>query len=357
MEAPNLPVESAQVIASIDGSDDSYSSTTDNNGVFIIDNIPKFNTVTITVTDNDYQTAIIENISTSSGSDEISLSLIPIVTNNETNLVRFQGKVFDSASDSTTIDDVTVKARSGLNNQNGDIIDNSVSSSDGTFTLPDIATGNYTLELVKDGFYTSFENIYVDSVNEDEIVKLYLHTDINPTQTENEPVVEPITSLVITLLWDAQPEDLDAYLTGPISGESLRFVIKFTELCWADTNLDTTASCDDNETATAYLERDDVDGFGPETLVVKQLTEGTYKFYVHHSDLLLTTDEGSISTTSNAQVTVVDSNGQTYKFYAPVSGGEGVDDIWHVFSTDANGVPRLVNTLEANDSDVTGSLD
>lgn len=375
----NLPIEGAMVTITLDGSDTPIVASTGTNGIFEVE-VPKFNTITVTVSGEGYQETIIENVDSTSAASEISLAKIPSTPSTEVNPVTFKGKILDSATENAGVAMVTVLVRSGINNQTGGILDQTESDTNGNFTIADIDAGNYTLELVKDGYYSSFENVYIDSSNQADTTNLYVHTDINATESgtdagtdngdagtndsdtgtdTNTAEPDPITSLTIILTWDSLPEDLDAHLTGPKAGiESERFhvqVLTEEDKCWADTNLDSNASCESNETATAYLERDDIDGFGPETITVRTLTSGEYKFYVHHANFLFTS-EGSISGTSNAQVKVIDSNGEIYTFNAPISGGEGSNDIWHVFTTTANGKPLSVNTIEANNSDVTSSL-
>lgn len=363
----NEPIIGALVTAYLTDSEQTYVTNTDENGNFSL-NVPRFNTFTIEVSGADYQTTTIENVSTFSAVSDISLSVIPTVPSSETELVAYNATILNAASnENEVVTGANINLRTGINSQNGEALLNSTSDNNGMFGFANLKPGNYTLELTKTGFYQNFENIYVDSTNQSTNHIVSIHPDINEedsatdsgtdTGTDTGSTENKITSLVITLKWDAKPSDLDAHLTGPKANLNERFHVDLTHPCWADTQLDETASCETEGTQTALLERDDVDGYGPESIAIRQLTNGHYNFYVHHADYFLSTDEGSISGTSNAEVKVIDSNGKTYTFYAPVTGGNGANDIWHVFTTDSNGVPMSVNRIEAHDSDVTGTLE
>jgi len=358
----NAPIEGAAISATNTASDSTelITGNTDEAGQFAL-NVLRDQNFDITISATGYQAITVNNVSTESLSSNISLSTIVMTA--ETELVSYTATIIDASSTETAINGVDVTLRSGQNNETDVAIQTTSSSSGGQFSFADLEPGNYTLELNKNGYYTQFQNIFVNSSSANGqlfLVPQQDEPDVEPTETT--PVV---TSMVITLQWDEHPADLDAHLTGPKASADERFhiqVLTSEDLCWADTNLDDQANCAEVEesypNATAFLDRDDVNGYGPETIVVTQMTEGNYNFYVHHYlDPIFGTAEGSISGTSNAIVKVIDNFGRTFTFNAPITGGEGENDIWHAFTTDVNGTPVSVNTIEGHDNDATSSLE
>jgi uncharacterized protein YfaP (DUF2135 family) len=120
-------------------------------------------------------------------------------------------------------------------------------------------------------------------------VELSLRSELNTGDLNTS------ADMTIVLIWGQDPSDLDSHLTGPkanVLNTDDRFHIYYSNPCWADTLLNSRASCAedwDSETsaavyndATAYLDRDDTDSFGPETITVYNLIEGEYNYYVHH---------------------------------------------------------------------------
>lgn len=357
----NTPLENITIIATNTSADTTINitATSDSSGEFVLTLLRDQN-FNIQALADGYQTVEVNNISTQTQSSNISLSTIIMTA--ETELVTYSATIIDASSTDTAINGVDVTLRSGQNNKTDAAMQTTSSNSGGQFSFADLAPGNYTLELSKNGYHTQFENVFVNSGSADgQLFLVPQQAEPEAEPTESIPVV---TSMTITLQWDENPADLDAHLTGAKSNLDERFhiqVLTSEDMCWADTALSDQANCEKVDesypNATAFLDRDDVNGYGPETIVVTQMTEGNYNFYVHHYlDPVFGTAEGSISETSNAIVKVIDNFGRTFTFNAPITGGGGEDDIWHVFTTDENGMPVSVNTIEAHDNDATGSL-
>ncbi len=113
----------------------------------------------------------------------------------------------------------------------------------------------------------------------------------------------------IVLDWDAAPRDLDAHLDRKgVYHLSFRQKKNYKDIAW--------------------LDRDDQDGFGPETVTVEKLDpKGRYSYYVHDY-----TNKANPSSTklgsSRAHVRVYTSQGILKTFVAP-AGGKG--SVWKVF--------------------------
>jgi hypothetical protein len=115
----------------------------------------------------------------------------------------------------------------------------------------------------------------------------------------------PPGKLRVVLDWDAQPRDLDAHLVREGAYHiSYREMRSYQDL--------------------AELDRDDLDGFGPETVTIQRLnTQADYRFFVRDF-----TRSGRLNE-SKARVTVYTERGLLKTFYVP---SDLKGDTWQVFS-------------------------
>jgi hypothetical protein len=125
----------------------------------------------------------------------------------------------------------------------------------------------------------------------------------------------------IVLTWGASPSDLDSHLWVPTTPSP-------TEVYFG--NLGSLTS-----PPFAQLDQDDTTGFGPETITIAQVLPGQYTYAVHNFS------GAPPITTSAAQVTVFDSNGQLASFNVPTT---GTGTWWTVFTFN-NGTVTPVNTI------------
>jgi len=132
-----------------------------------------------------------------------------------------------------------------------------VTNSAGAFTVTGVAPGTYQASASASGFVTQ--------------VRMVTITSGNATQASFS-LIAIFPDITITLIWGAQPPDLDAHLSGPASGGG-RFHAFF---------LNPTP-----ENYVALTARDD-DGFGPEQIAIRrspstgQFVPGDYHFWVHN---------------------------------------------------------------------------
>ncbi|MDG6777114.1 carboxypeptidase-like regulatory domain-containing protein [Thiomicrorhabdus sp. zzn3] len=349
--ATGTGVSTATIQATDISTGEVYSAASDETGTFSLQ-IPRFAVYDVTITADGYQTVSYENLSTFSASSNVSVALIPVIGSDETVAVTFNANVIDATTGDSAIEQASVSVRAGLNNQYGEVLATSTSDTSGNVSFSEMAPGVYTFEVSKDGYFTSYKNIAVTSTIATQT--LFLRPELN---TGN---LDTAADMSIILTWDQNPSDLDSHLTGPkvnALDDNDRFHIAYYEQCWADSEENADANCTSEydevtyqvsyPNATAYLDRDDTTSYGPETTTIYQMIPGEYNFYVHHYS-----GTGSISTTSAAQVFVVDKFGQSHTFNAPITGGNGDDDIWHVFTTDNAGNIIPVNTF-VTDTDST----
>lgn len=125
----------------------------------------------------------------------------------------------------------------------------------------------------------------------------------------------PLNDWRIVLSWGANPEDLDSHLWTP-DGEHIWYGNTVGE--------------------NADLDVDDTDGYGPETITIRKLVEGTYVYAVKHFS-----GEGTLQ---GAQVEIFNPMGSVRRFTnSPCSAGEG--SWWVVFKLRVRGTSVEVETV------------
>lgn len=170
-----------------------------------------------------------------------------------------------------------------------------------TVEFSDLSTENsHTVSCTADG-YSPYENQQVVIPEGGNV-------------TFNIPMSPEIAAgqMRMVLSWGAFPEDLDAHLLTPeIGGQSY------------EVYYDNMGSL--TEAPFAFLDNDDVDGFGPETITVADFFNGTYKYFIFNYD-----ENASVSV-SNAVVRIYDDAGLKHELNVP-STGDGF--YWYVCDID-----------------------
>jgi len=133
------------------------------------------------------------------------------------------------------------------------------------------------------------------------------------TILRNRYFVSPVLNIDqfrVVLTWDLKPEDLDAHF---VKGNAYHISFRNTRVL---------------NDGSGQLDRDDMDGYGPETITVAQLNaESEYSFFVKNYSLAKNPSSTSISG-AKAVVWVYGNNRLLNVFYAP-NGING--DTWPVF--------------------------
>lgn len=126
-------------------------------------------------------------------------------------------------------------------------------NANGGFTIADAPAGYFTVVVNHPGFVeTRIPDVELTSG----VIRL------TPVAATTAPTPG---SLRVILSWGQDPGDLDAHLTGP-DGAGGRFHVYYASPSFGGSSLD----------------RDDVDGQGPETMTVDTSVDGTYRFSVHN---------------------------------------------------------------------------
>lgn len=129
-------------------------------------------------------------------------------------------------------------------------------------------------------------------------------------------VTEPTaasTSITLTLTWDTNRTDVDLHLVGP-GGAPFLYNDCYYQTGTADfgTRGDVSDDC--------FLDRDDIDGYGPERINISTASSGTYRIYVHYFS-----DNRVGRSTASLEVSL---GGQTVGTYSRPSMDCG--DMWYV---------------------------
>ena len=243
------------------------------------------------------------------------------------------GKVIVSSTDGLTgseLSGVKYNIRSGWNNTSGEII-MSGDSSDSEFEL-ELPSGNYTLEVTKEKYIKSQENIAVIA---DDTIKV--RTVLSP---ETIGDITDTKNIRIILTWGETPFDLDSHLFGPYSDNSEdRF-----HTYYGDKD-----AYNDDDKLIANLDVDDINSYGPETTTIYEISEGIYSFYVH--DYTNQDDENSTSLSNSEAKVRIYTDDILYATFNIPRGKVGT--VWHVFDYDSNKDEVIpINTISNTGSEV-----
>ena len=175
----------------------------------------------------------------------------------------------------------------------------------GAYAIADVPTGEQTIDFTATGFTAFAETATIAE-------------GVATTQNTAMSLQLAAGDVRIVLTWGENPQDLDSFLSVP--GGS--------QISWRGKGSLVSAPF-------AQLDVDDVDGFGPETITISQLSSGTYAFAVQ----LLGTVVPEETT-----VRVYDSGGLLGEFVPPA----GSDSWWRVFTLDGDtGLVTAVNTINS----------
>lgn len=220
-----------------------------------------------------------------------------------------------NALDGNGVPSMTLRLFPGLHQATtGTPLGTYTSSGDGSFVIPNVAAGYYTLQASKQGFLAVSYDV------------VCLGSRVSPGQdTATTPTLEP-GQMRIVLTWGAEPSDLDSHLTGP-NASGGRFHIYYSS----------------KDAGVANLDLDDVTSYGPETTTITKQYPGVYRFYVHdysNRDATSSSPSNELAR-SSARVQVFTSAGLVAVYNVPSNQG---GNLWSVFEFDGTSL-RAVNTV------------
>ncbi|MGF2617983.1 hypothetical protein FZC84_22075 [Rossellomorea vietnamensis] len=211
----------------------------------------------------------------------------------------FSGRITDVQGNS--ISNMRILFREGSSSQVGEVVAEAVTDRYGYYSV-NVAPGEYTGEFSAPGYITSY--MYGVAL-----------TDVFNTG-QNETAIRAAASdeLKIMLTWNLDPRDLDSHLEGPtLDGEGI------FHTWYADSRY--------SEDGITYvdLDWDDVQSYGPETTTIRELTDGIYRFGVHHYS-----GESTLRN-SGATVKIFKGNENVASEVFTVPSGDGTEIFWSVF--------------------------
>jgi len=186
----------------------------------------------------------------------------------------------------------------------------------GNFSMNNLPAGNYNVIIELAGYFTRI-------VNNVEVANGQIQ--LTPQTIVQQPAAG---SYRIILTWGSSPSDLDAHFTGPTTSGS-RFHIYFS-----------------NKTPSGALTNLDVDdrsSYGPETVTITSLVDGTYRYSVHNFSNQTTSGGSGIASSPPAKVEIYNHSGLMQSFIAPPFTGNG--NTWRVFELVASGGNFVINPI------------
>lgn len=197
------------------------------------------------------------------------------------------------------LEGVELAFRRGRNTTTGEVLESTISQSDGVYSV-DLAGGNYTMEMTKDGYFQGYANLIV--------IGEHTRENQDGTLTPNELAVGQYRAI---LVWGENPSDIDTHFIGRDADNSELF-----HLAYWEKYIDTAET-------TAFLDVDDTDSFGPETLTIEAINPAlTYDY-----DIQYYSGDGTLQD-SQAKVQVYDHTGLINTFNVPQETGS----CWRVFT-------------------------
>ncbi|XKH50521.1 cell wall-binding repeat-containing protein [Chryseomicrobium palamuruense] len=251
-----------------------------------------------------------------------------LIKNTLTGVGTVSGNITD-ATNGEPLNQATLSLRTGINNTTGDIFKTLTTNQQGLYKDATLPVGYYTVEIKKSGYISNFMTLLSLGPN----YPLVKNGSITPELLADE--------LRVVLTWGEYPRDLDSHLKGTFnSGES--FHIYFANKSYyGDSFLE------------AFLDIDDTDSFGPETVTLYSPRDGKFEYFVHDYSAYNDTTSNELSS-SEATVHVYSENRLVRTFYVPTN-KTGI--IWNVFKLE-NGIIIPVNTLTNDyiDADIFNTL-
>jgi hypothetical protein len=287
-----------------------FSATTDDEGNYTITGINE-GSYTVSIEAAGYNTSTESNITVSSGSvhnfDVLgNASVTGKVLNSQTGLGVANAEIAFYALDKKSTDDFIY------------VVFKLYSNAEGIYHLGDLPEGFFNVRMSAPGF------------NNNDLLNVQLIGGEN--SMGESTVVEQVSEgdVRIVLSWGEYPYDLDTHITGPTSNGD-RFHVYYV-----------TQSVDNG--TVAYLDVDDTESYGPETVTISQYMSGVYRYSVHnYTDSSIEGGAGIYN--SPTKVEIFDSNGLIATFTPkPFAAGSG--NTWRVFEFSINNDVVSITTID-----------
>lgn len=284
------------------------TAVTDADGVFsMINIIPGNYRLTISKSDFYTETLYITLSATKLNNYCNTIELIPLIC---TGTGAANGNIVDAVT-GDGVEGLTLLVRKGINANSGAALCTLTSGVNGAYALENLASGNYCAEVIdrrntaEEHYLTTYFNIKVLGGATIGGQNATVSTSLNEDQ------------LRIVLDWGALPKDLDSHLLGPTSSGD-KFHIYYSGKTYKE-----------NGNLIAGLDRDDQDGYGPETTTIYDPIGGVYTFYVYNFGYA----DGLTESGASVRVYTGYSNEPEYVFNVPMKAS--AQKYWTVFTYDS----------------------
>ncbi len=223
------------------------------------------------------------------------------------------GSIFNSFNNQKITSGLTLTLRPGINTKSGSLALNSsnqfiqpiIYSGDGSYAIPNVPAGNYTLEASGTNFATTYQTVISAGDNSGN-QNLYVSPILNSDEVR------------VVLTWNSAPKDLDSHLE--YGDSACRDGTKKCQVVWNDTT---------KLGGNLTLDVDVVTGFGPETVTLKNTVWSQprrgYSIYNWSNELSIAN--------SGATIKVFKSIGLVKTFNA---GSENTGRWWQTFCLDSS---------------------
>jgi hypothetical protein len=193
--------------------------------------------------------------------------------------------------------------------------------------IPLLQNGSTEILTATAANYTTYKNAQVR-------IRPQERTELNITLNPETPLTG-IGGYRIVLTWKQIPYDLDSYLaTPPINDTTWTIFYKSRGFF--------------TKNPFTVLDIDARNGFGPETITIRRLFPGTYKYSIENVNASSNSNAVPLGG-CGATVEVYSDTGFVQRFVVPETGGRLLD-WWHVFTIDgATGRITPVNVLDSNE--------
>ena len=228
------------------------------------------------------------------------------------------GNIVDART-GRAVSGVTVYIRAGLNNTTGEILATVITNSNGSYSVEGLLPGNYTAQIVDerelDDETYRFGTLTI-------MIKVMAHVTItNQNATVSNSAGLDIDGMRVVLTWGSWPSDLDSHMQINLTSGASKHIYYSSK-----TGLN------------AALDVDDTSSYGPETITVSSIQDGTYRYYIYNFS-------GGNICGSGATVNIYfgASTSPAYTLYVPTTGSGRT---WNVFTYDSvAGELTITNTI------------
>ncbi len=294
------------------------STTTDANGNYSFGNL----TAGVYVLVVRIETYIIVNQTVYVRENETNIQNTPIemIPDGDMTPGMASGNIVDART-GRAVSGVTVYIRAGLNNTTGEVVAKVYTNSSGVYSLEGLVPGNYTAQVVD-------ERSLDDETYRFGTLTIAIKVMANVTITNQNATVSnsaglDIDGMRVVLTWGSSPSDLDSHMNINL------------------TNGNSTHIYYSNKTGlSTALDVDDTTAYGPETITVSSIGDGTYTYYIYNYSRNSSTGLSNSGATINIYFGA--STSPEYTLYVP----QGSGYYWNVFTYNSvTGEFTITNTI------------